>query len=190
MIPRSSITAPAITGSQLAFGPRRWDLSVGGLTHARICVADDPDANIEILQPPHCSRERMPAWERVRVGGFERSDLETIGGAQCAGEAEHVRVGSVSSKSLYPSRELKRLINRGTISPRERSTASRPQSQLNVELVGMRTSVHIHAPSASAPAPIAVLLMTSPHHSSAPPRYTGCSCCTCLRAWGIAFHKR
>ena len=35
----------------------------------------------------------------------------------------HVRVGSVSSKSLYPSLELKRLSRRGTISPILLSTA-------------------------------------------------------------------
>ena len=39
-----------------------------------------------------------------------------------------------------------------------------------------------HLPSGSAPAPIAVRLMTSPHHPSAPLSYAGFSFWTCLNA--------
>jgi hypothetical protein len=65
------------------------------------------------------------------------------------------RVGRVSSKRRYPSRELNRVMRVGTIVPRCFSTAS-----------------------AFAPAPMAVRETTSLHHFVAPARYDGFSFCS------------
>jgi hypothetical protein len=75
------------------------------------------------------------------------------------GHREDARVTRVSSKRLYPSRELNRFMRLGTMTLRCLSTAC-----------------------GSAPAPTAVREMTSHHHFSTPARYDGLSACSCRSA--------
>jgi hypothetical protein len=75
------------------------------------------------------------------------------------GYREDARVTRVSSKRLYPSRELNRFMRLGTMAPRCLSTAC-----------------------GSAPAPTAVREITSHHHFSTPVRYDGLSACSCRSA--------
>jgi hypothetical protein len=76
-----------------------------------------------------------------------------------AAQREDARVTRVSSKSLYPSRELNRFRRLGTMVLRCLSTAC-----------------------GSAPAPTAVREITSDHHFSTPARYDGLSACSCRSA--------
>ena len=78
--------------------------------------------------------------------------------AQC-GYREDPRVTRVSSKRLYPSRELNRFMRLGTMTLRCLSTAC-----------------------GSAPAPTAVREIISHHHFSTPVRYDGLSACSCRSA--------
>lgn len=173
-------TQVALANAESATGPVR--------THASIRVADETGADVEFLKPFHwmnarskqyviisvCSRSRRLSW---RCDGRQRLVWEATpdnrDGIRTCGER-------ITKKLVTFSRAEAVEEPRDDLAQRPIHSYAWRQSSSFARLV--RRHNQQNTPSGSAPAPIAVLLMTSPHHSCAPPRYTGCSCCTCLSA--------
>ena len=120
----------------------------------------------------------------------------------------HARVGIASSNSAYPSSDENLFSKVGMITSIERSTTRSGQRSSDTDMyertvtnsmgtgrdVGDASQSRVRDPVrvgrwrevrlrvGSAPAPRAVLVMTSPHHPGAPLAYAGRSIWTCLRA--------
>jgi hypothetical protein len=134
-IPRSRRTSSArIVNAQ----PRY--MMIQQRTYSHICIGDETRPHAHCTECTNCN-PRISAVATLNPRGKDP------------------RVGRVSSKRQYPSRELNRFMRLGTIVPRCFSTAP-----------------------GSAPAPMAVRETTSPHHFVAPPSYDGFSACSCRSA--------
>lgn len=103
-------------------------------------------------RPSHHVKHRQRTYPCIPIGNETRPHAHGTKCTNCRVSAQlHLqtsvgsRVSRVSSKRRYPSRELNRFMRAGTIEPRCFSTAR-----------------------GSAPAPVAVREMTSPHHLFAP----------------------
>jgi hypothetical protein len=142
-IPRSRRTSPTwIVNTQ----PR--DMMIQQRTYSHICIGNETRLHAHRTECTNCN----PRIGAVAIPKPRGKDL---------------RVGIVSSKREYPSRELNRFMRLGTIVPRCFSTAP-----------------------GSAPAPKAVREITSLHHFVAPARYDGFSACSCRSADEQLFKPR
>jgi hypothetical protein len=142
-IPRSRRTSP----TRIVNAPSRH-MMIQQRTYSNICIGNETRPHAHRTECTNCN----PRISAVVIPKPRGKDP---------------RVGRVSSKRQYPSRELNRFMRLGTIVPRCCSTAP-----------------------GSAPAPMAVREITSLHHFVAPARYDGFSACSCRSADSRLFKSR